>query len=258
MLVKHCLIPNAKLNFPVDGSLFLTISSTTLSEAAYSIAKALHEPFDRRSPHTIAFLNMHNYNIVCENETAFNAFKTFDCLYADGVGLQIARVILGLPTFKRLSGTDLVPHLLQEYIKPNTKVYLLGGKPTKTAELCSRFSRLFPRAALVGEHHGYFSPADEKDIIDRINASGAELLLIGMGTPRQEKWLQFNRHKLKVSTAVCVGGLFQYWDQSLMRAPWLLQILGLEWLCILLQQPRKWPNYSIGAWRFLHRVLINI
>ncbi|NOU43494.1 MAG: hypothetical protein HOO87_08035 [Methyloglobulus sp.] len=59
---------------------------------------------------------------------------------------------------------------------------------------------------------------------------------------------------MNVRVAICVGGLFQYWERSLVRAPLFMRMIGLEWLCILLQQPRRWPNYSIGTWRFFSRI----
>ncbi|MDP3184555.1 MAG: WecB/TagA/CpsF family glycosyltransferase [Nitrosomonas sp.] len=247
---------NNQFKLPVNLFRSFTIINSTLQEATLTLARALKTPKRySRSPLSVAFLNMHNYNVVCDNEAALTAFSEIDHLYADGVSLQLARYILQLPRFERLSGTDVITNLLANHIPLHCKVFLLGGSPSSCASLHQNFSLIFPRAMLAGIHHGYFSNLENKNVIETINASGAELLLVGMGAPTQELWLQSNKHKLKVSAAVCVGGLFHYWDRSLMRAPRFMQAIGLEWLYILIQQPHKWPNYSIGAWRFFARLL---
>lgn len=218
------------------------------------LVQVIQTPQHNGLPLSLAFLNMYNYNVSYTNKEALKAFGAMNYLYADGVALQLIRYILKLPTFPRVSGTDLIPQLFKQYIPFNSKVFLLGGPPSICSKVKTHFSRDFPRVKLVGMHHGFFTNLENSQIIETINASGAELLLIGMGTPAQEIWLQNNLHQLNVRVAICVGGLFQYWERSLVRAPLFVRMLGLEWFCILLQQPCRWRNYSIGTWRFFSRI----
>jgi N-acetylglucosaminyldiphosphoundecaprenol N-acetyl-beta-D-mannosaminyltransferase len=198
---------------------------------------------------TVAFLNMRNYMALRRHPDGVAAYHDVDEVYPDGVGLQLARRILGLARFHRVAGTDLVPMLL-ERLRPGTRVYLLGATPAVSDAAATGFRRRFPWLVLAGSHHGYFEPAADAAVVADIARAAPDLLLVGMGSPLQERWIARNRHQLSGRVAICVGGLFHYWADDLHRAPRVLRGLGLEWLWILLQQPYKWRVYSIDAARF--------
>jgi N-acetylglucosaminyldiphosphoundecaprenol N-acetyl-beta-D-mannosaminyltransferase len=92
-------------------------------------------------------------------------------------------------------------------------------------------------------------------VIDAINAAQPELLLVGMGNPRQESWIAANRGRLRVPLVMGVGGLFDYWAGDLDRAPGWMRRLGVEWVHLLARQPRKARRYLLGNPLFLGRVL---
>jgi exopolysaccharide biosynthesis WecB/TagA/CpsF family protein len=203
----------------------------------------------RSTPITVAFMNMRNFIAVQDSPTALTAFAAMDQVYADGMGLQIGRRLARLPRFGRVSGTDTVPLLLQR-MAPGTRVYLLGGNDAVSSSAAARFPALFPGAVLAGAHHGFFGASDNDDVLAGIVAAAPDILLVGMGSPLQERWLLRHRSRLRVKLAICVGGLFHYWARDLYRAPPSLQDLGLEWLWILAQQPYKWRVYTVDAARF--------
>lgn len=203
---------------------------------------------------TVGFLNTHNFNVACRQVTGPPLFHDFDFVFGDGVGLQIVKRLAGLPRFSRVSGTDLVPALLSDKRCRDLRVFLLGGPPQLIEETAERFSTLFPAHALVGFHDGYLSAEEDSRVIELIEASRPDLLLIGMGTPIQELWLRQHCDRLRVGMTICVGGLFHYWHGSLRRAPRALQRVGLEWMWILAQQPAKWDRYLFGAWHLLRAV----
>lgn len=207
-----------------------------------------------QAPHAVGFLNMRSYMAIARDPAARLAFASFDRVYPDGVGLQIARQLSGLPDFRRLAGTDLVPALLRR-APPGTSVFLLGGPPEGVAALERGFRARYPHLRLAGVRHGFYRPVEEPSVVAQIGERRPDLLLVGMGCPRQETFLQRNAEPLQARVAICVGGLFQYWSGELRRAPRLLRRIGLEWAWILAQQPYKWPIYTTGALRFGIRVV---
>jgi exopolysaccharide biosynthesis WecB/TagA/CpsF family protein len=218
------------------------------AEAARRLASRLAAPLAPRLA-TVAFLNMRNYVALRRDPDAVAAYHDMDQIYPDGVGLQLARHVLGLARFPRVAGTDLVPMLLQQ-LRPGTRVYLLGSTPAVSSAAASGFRRRFPRLVLAGAHHGYFGEDRDEAVLVDIARAAPDVLLVGMGSPLQERWVARRRHRLPGGLAVCVGGLFHYWADDLRRAPLVLRRLGLEWLWILAQQPHKWRIYSIDAARF--------
>lgn len=243
-LGRTCFVP---LRVTPSGTVNLLDLPT--DDIARSLARIVLAPDARRGPVTVAFMNMRNYMAVRRDPLAVSVFAWMDQVYPDGVGLQIARHLMRLPSFPRVSGTDTVP-LMMKHLQPGTRVFLLGGTPALSATVAERFGRCFPSLVLAGRHHGYVDRDDDDRVAAAISAARADLLLIGMGSPLQETWLQRNHARLDVRLAVCVGGLFHYWADDLRRAPALWRSIGLEWLWILVQQPHKWRTYSIDAARF--------
>jgi exopolysaccharide biosynthesis WecB/TagA/CpsF family protein len=218
-------------------------------QVAERLAWQLAHAAVRSTPVTVAFMNMRNFVAVQDSPAALTAFAAMDQVYADGVGLQIGRRLASLPRFGRVSGTDTVPLLLQR-MAAGTRVYLLGGSDDVSSSAATRFPDLFPRAVLAGAHHGFFDASDDHRVLAGIAAAAPDVVLVGMGSPRQEQWLLRHRRRLPGRLAICVGGLFHYWARDLHRAPASLQDLGLEWLWILAQQPFKWRVYTVDAARF--------
>jgi N-acetylglucosaminyldiphosphoundecaprenol N-acetyl-beta-D-mannosaminyltransferase len=131
------------------------------------------------------------------------------------------------------------------------RCYLLGGTDAEVAAAASAVTKLFRGWQLAGFSCGYFQQHQEPDIVNGIRSSGADLLLVGMGTPEQELFVQRNASVLQVPLIICVGGLFSYWNRRLNMAPRIVRRFNLEWLWILSQQPHKWRRYTIGVMQFL-------
>ena len=245
-----------RVHLYVTRNYAIDLADSTPGQAARSLALHLKDTCQSETSATlsVAFMNMRNFVAATGDAGAQSAFLAMDYVYPDGVGLQIARRMTGMGRFRRVSGTDTVPLLLAQ-LPQGSRAYLVGGTPDIVAAVERRFPVLFPQVELAGCHHGFVSEADDAEVIRAINAASPDLLLLGMGTPLQETWLQRNRHKLQTRLAMCVGGLFHYWAGDLRRAPMLLQRIGLEWMWILMQQPHKWRTYSIDALRFGIRVL---
>ncbi|HAN09981.1 MAG TPA: glycosyltransferase [Clostridiales bacterium] len=154
----------------------------------------------------------------------------------DGIGVVYASRIMGDPLPERVPGYDLVMNVFKNL--KYEKVYFLGAKYGVIKEAVENMKSTY-KIDIVGYRDGYFGAEDEDYIIKEINALDVDLLLVGLGSPRQEKFIYKNRNKLKVKVAIGVGGCFDVMAGITKRAPVIFQKLGLEWFYRLLRQPSR-------------------
>jgi N-acetylglucosaminyldiphosphoundecaprenol N-acetyl-beta-D-mannosaminyltransferase len=160
-------------------------------------------------------------------------------LYADGYGICWAyRIISGVRT-PRVPGVDLADFLLAEAARRGRSAYLLGAAPEVNRAAVEAVRRRYPGLGVAGSHHGYFEADDESEVVRDIRASGADVLLVAMGSPRQEEWIDAHLTELGVGIAMGVGGTFDVLAGAVRRAPRAVQRLGLEWAWRAVRQPSK-------------------
>lgn len=156
----------------------------------------------------------------------------------DGIGLDIAaRFLRGRPFKANLNGTDFTPYLFSQSARP-LRVFLLGGQPEIVARAAEFVTQQLGQP-VVGSCDGYSGMRNTPDLIERINHSKAEVLLVALGNPLQEQWILDHRDLLEVGVVAGVGALFDFWAGDKVRAPMLVQRLRMEWLFRLLQEPRR-------------------
>lgn len=177
-----------------------------------------------------------------------------DCnlLLADGQSVVWASRLLGKPLPERVAGIDLFEQLLALAHQQRRAVYLLGAKPEVLAALEQRVNRRWPGLRIVGSHHGYFSDTEGVEIAADIGASHADMLFLGMPSPKKEIFLSRYRHVLDVPVLHGVGGSFDVLAGLTRRAPRAWQRLGLEWAYRILQEPgRLWKRYLVTNSAFI-------
>ncbi len=219
--------------------------------------RALLRFLDRRParPLAIGFVN-HNFVVACQ---ALRPQAAADpdgiLLLNDGVGVALAaRLVAGRGFAENTNGTDFVPRLLFE-VDRDLSVYLLGGTPEVVAR-ASAFVDAMPRRRVVGATDGFSIWQDEARVVAAINAARPDILLVGFGNPRQERWILDNRRQLDVGVILAVGALFEWMTGSRRRAPQILQRARLEWLYRLAIEPRRlFKRYTIDVLRFFALVL---
>lgn len=172
-----------------------------------------------------------------------------DLVVTDGMPLVWAlRRFEGL-ALERVNGPRLTVELCREAAEQGLGVYLFGGTPRELDAMAAALRARFPTLRLVGQESPPMLPAQpaaDADVIARINASGAALVFVGLGCPKQEFWMQAHRPRLR---AVClgVGYAFALIGGVQKTAPPWMQRHGLEWLFRLMQEPRRlWRRYLIG------------
>ena len=162
-----------------------------------------------------------------------------ELLTADGIGVVYASKILGKPKTERAAGYEILCEVLERITGTSRSVFLFGGKPG-VAELAEeKLKERFPGIVIAGTRNGYFKPEEEEDIVSQINSSGAELLLVCLGAPKQELWINKYKDKLNVKVAMGVGGSLDVFAGTALRAPVFYCKHGLEWFYRLMKQPSR-------------------
>ena len=173
----------------------------------------------------------------------------------DGVGVIWGARQLGRSMPGRVPGIDLADRLCGEAAKRGWRVFLLGGPPGVAEAAAARLRGLHPGIGIVGTAHGFFGPEVEQSVLAAIRAAAPALLLTGLGSPRQERWLDRHLASLAVPVAIGVGGSLDVWAGRAPRAPRVVQTLGLEWSYRLIRQPSRWsrqlaiPRFIATIWQ---------
>jgi alpha-1,3-mannosyltransferase len=173
----------------------------------------------------------------------------------DGIGVDIAsRLLYGSAFPENLNGTDFGPSYLRA-TRHRYRLFLLGAKPGTAERAARRLGEICPQHAIVGCHHGHFDHDQVAELIKRIRRSKADVLLVAMGNPKQELFIQKHLEATGCTLGIGVGALFDFLAGNVSRAkPWM-QRWRLEWLYRLAQEPRRLAQrYLVGIPVFLLRV----
>lgn len=186
-----------------------------------------------------------------------NEFKKIlnsaDMATPDGIGIVIASKLNKIKIKERVSGYDLVQKIFYLIQNENYSIYFLGSSDEIIQLAKINMEKKFPGIKIIGTHNGFFN--DDKKIVEQINLLKPDILLVGMGAPKQEKWIYKHKNVLNSKVFIGIGGSFDVMSGKIKRAPAILQQLGLEWLYRLISQPKRlWRMHSLPE--FLIKVLL--
>jgi N-acetylglucosaminyldiphosphoundecaprenol N-acetyl-beta-D-mannosaminyltransferase len=230
----------------------IPIDNLTLDEAVEAVVR---RPVGQGSAQ-VCFVNADCVNIAFRHDGYRNLLSRSHLVLGDGIGVKLAGKILNNNIRQNVNGTDFFPRMCSELERRQLSIYLLGGKPGVAEDVGRWIGVRYPALRVCDCQHGYFCPAEEPAIVRRIAASGAQVLLVAFGAPKQDLWIQKNLNELKVPIVMGVGGLFDFYSGRIPRAPVWMREIGFEWLYRFLQEPRRmWRRYFVGNVIFLFRVL---
>lgn len=236
----------------------VTISDVTKAEACDLIEESLLCVRDgRAAARTFYFVNAHTLNLATEDAGYRDLLNRGDYVLGDGTGVRWGARLQGVRVKDNLVGTDLTPALFESKAGRGYSYFLLGSDEA-TIEAAAAYARKeFPGWIQAGFHHGFLKePAAERSAIDAIREARPDVVLVGMGNPIQERWIERWASELPVGACLGIGGLFDYWAGNVSRAPLAFRRAGYEWLWRLYQQPRaKAQRYLVGNPLFLYRLL---
>jgi exopolysaccharide biosynthesis WecB/TagA/CpsF family protein len=204
---------------------------------------------------TISFLNAHNANLMMANPH-FRDVLGRHLVLPDGVGVDLASLALHGTTFPaNLNGTDFVPALLT-YMTTPKRVGLVGGSPDVLRRARDAFADHAPWHEFVAISDGYFNDADSDAVAQEIDRHKVDILLVAMGTPKQEIWIDSHVRPEHARLVIGVGALFNFMAGEVSRAPAVARVLRVEWLHRLRLEPRRlWKRYMVGGPVFVTHVI---
>jgi N-acetylglucosaminyldiphosphoundecaprenol N-acetyl-beta-D-mannosaminyltransferase len=205
----------------------------------------------------IAYVNAHCMNVALKDQEYKDILNGTQIVYCDGFGILMGAKIFGHKFPQRMTGADWMNDLISYCEKASYSLYFLGGEEGVAETAAHRLKTLFPKTCITGTHHGYFDKGDSRRVLEDINRRNPDILLIGLGSPLQEKWL--SRHRDLIDAPVCwvVGAAFDFVSGKVRRGPKWMTANGMEWLFRLFIEPgRLWYRYLIGNPLFIYHVVM--
>lgn len=232
--------------WPPKRELFgVQVSATDYAEASKTIIQAAKQ----RLSATVDHMPVAGLMMASRDPSLRRRIDSFDMVAPDGQPVRWAlNALCGTKLTHRVGGTDLMPELCRLAAEEGVRVYLYGSTPEVIRKLRSRLLSQYPALEIVGSESPPFQPLtmeEDRAVVDRINRSGAGLVFIGLGCPKQETFAYEHRDRIQ-AVQVCVGAAFDFVSGMKMRAPDWMQDRGLEWLFRLGAEPRRlWHRYFV-------------
>ncbi len=207
-------------------------------------------------PHSIVAVNPEKVMRAQTDPALLDRLKAADLLIPDGIGVVIAAKLLHHASLERVPGAELMPLLCAQAAAHRQSVFLYGAKPDVVDRAAVALVRTYPGLHVAGTQHGFLPDGQMPALIKRINASGATMLFVALGSPRQEEWIMQHLPTLTVSIIQGVGGTFDVLAGTAQRAPALWRTCHLEWLYRLLSNPARAPRqialplFAFGVLRY--------
>lgn len=223
--------------------------------------QAMERMLAGRGKHQVVCHTVHTVLSARGDRSLRSLYNSASLALPDGVPLVWASRILGRPVPGRVAGPDLLLAASRAAARRGYTFFLMGGASGVAVRLAQELCRRNPGLRIAGAFsppfHERFSPAVNEAIIARINAANPDVLWVGLGSPKQDRWIAENLERLAVRVAVGVGAAFDMYGGRKRRAPRWMQSSGLEWLYRFLHEPRRlFHRYFLEAPPFLPLVVL--
>jgi len=193
---------------------------------------------------------------LTNNRELIQAYNNSDLINIDGMSMVWALRFLGYSVPERVACPDLANDVLKLAEKENYSIFLFGAKEASLSQSIKNLKNSFPKLNIAGHRNGYYQASEELGIVEMINNSNPDILLLGMPSPQKEFFVEKYKDQLQVKYFFGVGGFFDILSGKIKRAPVWMQKSGLEWFYRFIQEPRRmWSRYIIGNIKFIILVL---
>ena len=213
----------------------VNVNSLTMAQAVEAVQQFIAE----KKVALVATANAEMLMRATQDEELKDILNQADLVVPDGAGTVWAAGHLGEPMPERVAGFDLAQELMREAPARGDRIYFFGSAPGVADKAKAKAEELYPGIQVVGVRNGFFSEADEPQIIADIRAAKPDILLAALGVPKQEKWLKKHMQELQVPVSIGVGGTLDVMAGVMERAPLWMQKAKLEWLFRGLKQPSR-------------------
>lgn len=230
------------LNCPID--------LYAADEALNKVRSALSE---KRNFHVIT-INPEMIMNAQKNKAFFDIVNNSDMNIIDSVGVKLALKFQGINQ-NQVRGVDFARLLVKEAAQKNLKIAFLGAKEEVINKTCENFLKKYPNLNIVYSRNGYFS--DDEKILNEIKEKSPDIVLVGLGSPRQEEFIVKLKNYLQGATMVGIGGAFDVFSGFVKESPKIYQKLGLEWLYRTILQPERFKRIFPVLPLFLIKCIID-
>lgn len=212
----------------------------------------VEEIIEKRIPVQHVVINASKVNLINDDPCLAEIVNACPLINADGSSIVWAAKQLGIPLKERVTGCDLFQKLVALAAEKNYKIYLFGAKEEVVSVVKEIFEQKYPALQIVGYRNGYFTEADEPDMVADMAASGADMMFVAFSSPKKEYWVHKYLNQLNIPFVMGVGGSFDIVAGKTKRAPVWMQKIGMEWFYRFIQEPRRmWKRYVIGNIKFV-------
>lgn len=206
----------------------------------------------------VTYANVHTVNLSRRSAAQAEVYRRARLVYCDGKGVCLGARLLGVPEPEHLPTASFIYAFCETCQREGIRVFLLGGRPGVAQAAAERLRAACPGFQVAGSHHGYFrwdSP-QEREVLAHIRRARPHVLLVGFGSPLQERWALRTWDALEVPVVWLVGAVMDFVAGRSPRAPYWMQRMTLEWLYRFAHEPRRlFTRYAVGNTVFLARVL---
>lgn len=266
-LLNKTFFSDRHLSTPKQVPVFgLKLNNVTMQRAVSWVVR--RQPLNCNMPANLTarntqvgyFINAHSINTLSKDSMFKSCLQRADGLFADGSGMRLAAKKKGFGLLANLNGTDMLPEICKQAAADGKSIYLLGGGEGIAKKAAKRLKQVHPALKIAGTHNGFFNfkdKASSEAMVAEINATQADIVLVGFGSPHQELWCEQFANALHCQTVMAVGGLFDFFSGAIPRAPLFMREIGMEWVWRLIQEPKtKFKRYVIGTPEFLIRTFL--
>ena len=209
----------------------------------------------RNGCHCVALAGMFGLTEARRDAAVRTAFNSADLVVPDGMPLIWIARLRGVGLKRRVYGPELMTTFCRDTFEKGYRHFFLGGAPGVPAELAANLQLQFPGLKVAGSFSppfGNLTAEEDEKVVRMINESQADVLWVGLGSPKQDRWMHEHRERLNVPVLVAVGAAFDFHSGRLKQAPEWMRENGLEWLFRLGQEPKRlWKRYIVRGSEFV-------
>ncbi|MCK5115430.1 MAG: WecB/TagA/CpsF family glycosyltransferase [Candidatus Aegiribacteria sp.] len=187
----------------------------------------------------VLHINARNYYFLIKDDELIEGLKHNATSLLDGIGLKLGIWLAGKGWQSDLNGTDLFPRVMKRASEMGMTLFLLGGRKPVTSRVAETLVQSYPGIEVCGYRDGYFAEDEEDKIVRRIRSCRPNILIVGMGFPRQESFSLKYRDRIGANLIWNVGGLFDFVSGSKPRAPQIVRRIRMEWFFRWIVEPRR-------------------
>jgi N-acetylglucosaminyldiphosphoundecaprenol N-acetyl-beta-D-mannosaminyltransferase len=225
-------------------------------------ARTMFEWVERQERHYVCVSGVHGVMESQRSPELRRIHNEAGMVTPDGMPLAWLVRFRGFRESDRVCGPELMPRVFAESQGRGTRHFLYGGSPRALEQIKLRLAKIAPNAVIAGTHSPPYRPLtqqEDEDIVKMINDSGADIVWVGLSTPKQERWMADHRGKLRAPVLIGVGAAFDIHAGLVRRAPHFLRRTGLEWTWRLMHEPRRlWRRYLSSNPRFVALVAMQM